>query len=67
MAVDRDARARRRDRAGARDGGAVVLAVCAGFQLIGHRYDAADGDMLDGLGLVDAITARRVAAASSAR
>ncbi len=40
----------------ARDRGAVVFAVCAGFQLIGHRYDSADGDSIDGLGLVDAIT-----------
>lgn len=40
----------------ARAGGAAVLAVCAGFQLIGHRYEAADGTMIDGLGLVDAVT-----------
>jgi hypothetical protein len=40
----------------ARDRGAAVLAVCAGFQLIGHRYDAADGEAIDGLGLVDALT-----------
>ena len=33
--------------------GAVVLAVCGGFQLIGHRYLAADGTVLDGVGLVD--------------
>ena len=37
-------------------GGAAVLAVCAGFQLIGHSYEAADGTMIDGLGLVDAVT-----------
>jgi len=40
----------------ARANGAAVLAVCAGFQLIGHRYDAADGEAIDGLGLVDAVT-----------
>jgi CobQ-like glutamine amidotransferase family enzyme len=40
----------------ARANGAAILAVCAGFQLIGHRYEAADGEMLDGLGLVDAVT-----------
>jgi CobQ-like glutamine amidotransferase family enzyme len=34
-------------------GGAVMLAVCAGLQLVGHRYAAADGAVLDGLGLVD--------------
>jgi CobQ-like glutamine amidotransferase family enzyme len=40
----------------ARSGGAAVLAVCAGFQLIGHSYEAADGETIDGLGLVDAVT-----------
>jgi hypothetical protein len=40
----------------ARTGGAAILAVCAGFQLIGHSYEAADGTMIDGLGLVDAVT-----------
>jgi CobQ-like glutamine amidotransferase family enzyme len=34
-------------------GGAVVLAVCAGFQLVGHRYVAADGAVMDGIGLID--------------
>jgi CobQ-like glutamine amidotransferase family enzyme len=37
-------------------GGAAVLAVCAGFQLIGRSYDTADGSSLDGMGLVDAVT-----------
>ncbi len=36
--------------------GAAVLAVCAGFQLVGHRYEAADGSVLEGIGLVDAVT-----------
>jgi len=40
----------------ARTGGAAILAVCAGFQLIGHSYEAADGTMIDGLGLVDVVT-----------
>jgi hypothetical protein len=37
--------------------GAVVFAVCAGFQLIGHTYEARDGETLEGLGLVDMTTA----------
>jgi CobQ-like glutamine amidotransferase family enzyme len=37
----------------ARDRGSVVFAVCAGFQLLGTTYEAGDGDVLDGLGLVD--------------
>jgi CobQ-like glutamine amidotransferase family enzyme len=40
----------------ARTSGAVILAVCAGFQLIGHSYEAGDGERLDGLGLVDLTT-----------
>lgn len=40
----------------ARTSGAVVLAICAGFQLIGTTYVDADGTVLDGLGLVDAET-----------
>jgi lipid II isoglutaminyl synthase (glutamine-hydrolysing) len=31
----------------------VVFAVCAGLQLLGHRYVAADGSVLEGTGLVD--------------
>jgi CobQ-like glutamine amidotransferase family enzyme len=37
----------------ARAGGAVVFAVCAGFQLLGTTYEAGDGDILDGLALID--------------
>jgi CobQ-like glutamine amidotransferase family enzyme len=37
-------------------GGAVVFAVCAGFQIIGESLPAADGEQVSGLGLVDAHT-----------
>lgn len=40
------------------EGGAVVLAVCAGFQLIGTSLPRADGVAVAGLGLVDAVTTR---------
>ena len=40
----------------ARDGGAVVLAVCAGFQNIGTSYTLPDGTVIEGMGLVDAVT-----------
>ena len=43
----------RRDRRLHATRGAVVFAVCAGFQLLGHHVRAGDGDILDGLGLVD--------------
>jgi CobQ-like glutamine amidotransferase family enzyme len=39
----------------ARDG-AVVLAVCGGYQLAGHGYTGVDGTRLPGLGLIDADT-----------
>jgi CobQ-like glutamine amidotransferase family enzyme len=35
------------------DAGAVVLAVCGGYQLLGEYYVTADGKQLPGLGLVD--------------
>ena len=35
------------------DSGAVVLAVCGGYQLLGGYYVTADGHKLPGLGLVD--------------
>ncbi|MFZ4585955.1 MAG: type 1 glutamine amidotransferase [Acidimicrobiia bacterium] len=40
----------------ARANGAVVLAICAGFQLIGTSYVDAEGTVLDGLGLIDVET-----------
>lgn len=40
----------------ARVNGAVIFAVCAGFQLLGSTYEANDGQILDGLGLVDLST-----------
>lgn len=40
----------------AREGGAVVFAVCAGFQNIGISYTLADGTVIEGMGLVDAVT-----------
>jgi len=38
------------------NGGAAVLAVCAGFQLLGTSLPNQDGVAIDGLGLVDAST-----------
>jgi lipid II isoglutaminyl synthase (glutamine-hydrolysing) len=33
--------------------GAVVLAVCAGYQIVGNEFGGADGEPLPGLGLID--------------
>lgn len=38
--------------------GATVLAVCAGFQLVGRSFPAADGRPLPGLGLIDVTTVK---------
>jgi CobQ-like glutamine amidotransferase family enzyme len=36
--------------------GAAVLAVCGGYQLLGHYYETAAGDHLPGIGLIDVHT-----------
>jgi CobQ-like glutamine amidotransferase family enzyme len=50
--------------AGAWHAGSGIVAVCAGFQLLGSRLELSDGTAVDGIGLLDAVTvagpARRV-------
>ncbi len=36
--------------------GAAVLAVCGGYQMLGHYYQTADGERLPGIGLIDVHT-----------
>jgi hypothetical protein len=38
--------------------GAVVLAVCAGYQIVGKTFPAADGEPHEGVGLLDIATAK---------
>jgi CobQ-like glutamine amidotransferase family enzyme len=38
--------------------GATVLAVCAGYQILGHSFPGAHGAITDGLGLLDVTTRR---------
>lgn len=38
--------------------GAVVLAVCAGYQIVGRSFPGADGDAHDGVGLLDITTVK---------
>ena len=38
------------------DAGAVVLAVCAGYQLLGQYYAPADAPPITGIGVLDAVT-----------
>jgi CobQ-like glutamine amidotransferase family enzyme len=39
-------------------GGAVVLAVCAGYQIVGKSFPGADGAPHEGVGLLDIVTAK---------
>ncbi len=39
-------------------GGAVVLAVCAGFQVVGRSFPDADGELHEGVGLLDIETVK---------
>lgn len=50
----------RREEALARavEGGAVVLAICAGLQLLGRQFEQPDGGVTEGLGLLDCATYR---------
>ena len=36
--------------------GAQILAVCGGYQLLGHYYQTADGERFDGIGMLDVRT-----------
>jgi lipid II isoglutaminyl synthase (glutamine-hydrolysing) len=38
--------------------GAVLLAVCAGFQVVGKSFPGADGELHEGLGLLDVTTVK---------
>ncbi|HYI79965.1 MAG TPA: hypothetical protein VEW67_03820 [Thermoleophilaceae bacterium] len=58
VAVAADMVATKRDALhAARDSGAVILAVCGGYQLLGHSYQLGD-EQLPGVGLVDLRTVR---------
>jgi hypothetical protein len=48
---------KREDLHAAAERGAVILAVCGGYQLLGHSYQLG-GEVLPGAGLVDLITVR---------
>jgi lipid II isoglutaminyl synthase (glutamine-hydrolysing) len=57
VAVAHDMAATKRDALHAAAGRAVVLAVCGGYQLLGHSYEMG-GEELPGVGLVDLRTVR---------
>jgi CobQ-like glutamine amidotransferase family enzyme len=49
---------KREDLAAAVESGAALLAVCGGYQLLGHSYQLSEEETLPGLGLVDLETVR---------
>jgi len=49
------------------EGGAVVLAVCAGLQIVGESFVGSDGAVEEGLGLLPLRTRRSLAGAGSLR
>ena len=55
--VGADLIARRAELAELAASGTVILGVCGGYQLMGDRYTAVDGQQVDGLGLLDVTTA----------
>lgn len=57
VAVARDLQgAKGRALAAAIEDGASLLAVCGGYQLLGHEYRPHDADALPGVGIIDAIS-----------
>ena len=38
--------------------GAVIFAVCAGYQVLGHRFGGVEGEPVDGLGILDITSGR---------
>ncbi len=56
VAIAEDLVGKAADLRSAVDGGAAVLAVCGGYQLLGHGYRGHAGDDMPGTGLVDLVT-----------
>lgn len=57
VAVSRDLRGPKGDSIKAAvDNGAALLAVCGGYQLLGHEYRPHAGDVLPGIGLFDIVS-----------
>jgi lipid II isoglutaminyl synthase (glutamine-hydrolysing) len=57
LCADDLAQRKREDLHAAADRGAVILAVCGGYQLLGHSYELG-AEVLPGAGLVDLVTVR---------
>lgn len=56
MVAEDLARTKGRDLIGRVDDGAVLFAVCGGYQLAGHGYTGVTGERMPGIGLLDADT-----------
>lgn len=56
IAVSKELQKHKSSLQDARDENAVFLAICGGYQLLGHYYLPNEGDKLDGISLLDAYT-----------
>lgn len=56
IAVSKELQKHKASLQDARDENAVFLAICGGYQLLGHYYLPHDGDKLEGISLLDAYT-----------
>jgi lipid II isoglutaminyl synthase (glutamine-hydrolysing) len=57
VAVSKDIQGEKGDQLKAAvDNGAAMLAICGGYQLLGHEYRPHDGEPLPGIGLFDAVS-----------
>jgi lipid II isoglutaminyl synthase (glutamine-hydrolysing) len=57
VAVSKDIQGEKGDQLKAAvDKGAAMLAICGGYQLLGHEYRPHDGEPLPGIGLFDAVS-----------
>jgi CobQ-like glutamine amidotransferase family enzyme len=57
VAVSRDMQGKKADQLRARiEAGAAMLAICGGYQLLGHEYRPHNGEALPGVGVFDAVS-----------
>lgn len=56
IAVSKELQRHKASLQDARDENAVFLAICGGYQLLGHYYQPQDGERLEGISLIDAFT-----------
>jgi lipid II isoglutaminyl synthase (glutamine-hydrolysing) len=54
--VAKDLKLRKKELVDILETGAVMLAICGGYQLLGHSYQTSDGNDIEGLGIMDIVS-----------